>query len=72
MAYANGWVLPDAPEVLSRATPEQLEKLLTAVIRADRFCDGALAGERESGLLARVCRRASVVLADIGVGNGEL
>ena len=36
---------------------EQLQKLLTTVIRQDRFVTGALAGAFESGLLTAVVRR---------------
>jgi hypothetical protein len=40
------------------ASPEQLAKLITAVVRADRFCEGYLHGAFESGLLVGVVRRA--------------
>lgn len=54
--------------VLARATPEQLAKLLTAYVRGDRFCEGALLQAFESGLLVRVLRRAEVILAGIEAG----
>ena len=36
---------------------QQLQKLLTALIRQDRFVTGALAGAFESGLLTAIVRR---------------
>ncbi len=48
----------DDPEAVGKATAEQLAKLLTMRIRADRFCDGALAEAFDAGLLLRVTRRA--------------
>jgi len=46
---------------LERATPDQLGKLLTMLIREDRFNEGALAESSESGLIAAVARRALVL-----------
>ena len=45
-------------DALAQATPEQLAKLLTMLIRRNRFVEGALAGDCESGLLTAVLRRA--------------
>lgn len=45
-------------DALAQATPEQLAKLLTMLIRRDKFAEGALAGDCESGLLTAVLRRA--------------
>ena len=42
--------------------PDELAKLLTAIIRSDRFVEGSIAGAFESGLLARIARRAAVLL----------
>jgi hypothetical protein len=52
-------------EALARATPDQLGKLLTMLIREDRFNEGALAESFESGLIAAVARRSGS-LADEG------
>jgi hypothetical protein len=52
-------------EALDRATPDQLGKLLTMLIRADRFTEGALAEAFESGLITAVARRAKK-LAETG------
>jgi hypothetical protein len=56
--------LRDRPEVIEAATPEQLGQLLTAIVRSDRFVEGSIAGAFESGLLARIARRAAALLAD--------
>lgn len=45
-------------DALAQATPEQLAKLLTMLIRRNKFVEGALAGDCESGLLTAVLRRA--------------
>jgi hypothetical protein len=77
-AYKHGWVLrnlnwPDwaqteeaisllQDEALARATPEQLYRLLTVVIRQDRFVEGALLNAFESGLILRIVRRAADIV----------
>ena len=60
----EGQALRDDPEALARATPDQLAKLLTAIIRSDRFVEGSMAGAFESGLLARIARRAAALLGE--------
>ncbi|HET7168047.1 MAG TPA: DUF6508 domain-containing protein [Candidatus Limnocylindrales bacterium] len=55
--------LHDDRQALSTATYDQLTKLATAVIREDRFNEGALAASLESGLMAAIARRAAA-LAD--------
>ncbi len=52
--------LRDDPPALESATLEQLQKLLTVLIRQDRFVEGALATGFESGLLVRILRRVAV------------
>jgi hypothetical protein len=47
---------------IASATPEQLVKLATSMVRSDRFTEGSLAGAHESGLLTAVVRRASVLV----------
>ena len=56
--------LRDEPGVLEDATPEQLERLLTVLIRQERFVDGALESAFESGLLVRILKRAAVLAKD--------
>jgi hypothetical protein len=45
-------------EALTQATPDQLAKLLTALIREDRFNEGALGDSFESGIMTAIARRA--------------
>ena len=60
----EGRSLRDDPTGVGDATPDQLAKLLTAIVRSDRFVEGSLAGAFESGLLARIARRAAALLAE--------
>jgi len=46
---------------LAQATPDQLAKLLTALIREDRFNEGALGDSFESGIMRAIARRAKVL-----------
>jgi hypothetical protein len=50
------------PDALAQASAIQLAKLLTVRIRTDRFCDGALAADFESGLMTRIATRAAALL----------
>ena len=56
--------LGECPQALSMATMEQLRRLLTVVLRQDRFVEGSLEGHYESGLLTRIVRRAKDLLAE--------
>ncbi len=51
--------LRDDPEKLAQATLGQLAKLLTVLVRQDRFVEGALAGAYEAGLLTGIVQRAA-------------
>ncbi len=77
MCYDLGWVKPfdwpewketeeaaqlrDDPEVLAKATSEQLRKLLTVMIRQDRFVEGSLAAHFNSGFIDQIIDRAAVL-----------
>jgi len=50
---------------LSNATAEQLSKMLTTCVRRDRFSEGSLLADFESGLMTRIIRRADALLRDI-------
>lgn len=50
--------LRDDTGAIEQATEEQLAKLLTTVVRQDRFTDDSLERVVASGLLARILRRA--------------
>ncbi len=43
---------------VAAAPPEDLVRLLTSIVRGDRFSEGELLGAFESGLLAAIARRA--------------
>ena len=43
---------------LAKATPDELAILLTALIREDRFNEGALGDSFESGIMTAIARRA--------------
>jgi hypothetical protein len=47
------------PGLVAQASSEDLSKLLTAIIRGERFSEGELAGAFESGMLAAILRRAA-------------
>ena len=47
--------------VLAAATPEQLSRLATAIVRSDRFNEGALGEAFDAGVMAAIARRAAVL-----------
>jgi hypothetical protein len=51
-------------DALAVATPEQLSKLATSLIRSERFNDGELSAAFESGVMAAIARRAAALAAD--------
>ena len=59
---AEGLSLAEDPDAVARATPDQLERLLTAIVRSDRFVEGSIEGAFTSGLLARISRRTAALL----------
>jgi hypothetical protein len=46
------------PSAVAGASAGDLGRLLTAILRSDRFTEGSLAGAFESGLLTAIARRA--------------
>jgi hypothetical protein len=50
------------PETLAKASAHQLAKLLTALTRKERFCEGTMASACSDGLLAGITQRASILL----------
>ena len=50
------------PEDLAKASAHQLAKLLTALTRKERFCEGTMASACADGLLARITHRAGVLV----------
>ena len=74
LATDTGRALRDDPAALAAATIDDLGHLLTAIVRSDRFTEGSINGAFESGLLARIARRAAGLLAaaDRSVAGPEL
>jgi hypothetical protein len=56
--------LRDDPGRLARATPKQLSRLLTVLIRQDRFTGGSLLAAFDSGLVTAILRRARELVDD--------
>ena len=50
------------PEALAKASAHQLAKLLTALTRKERFCEGTMASACSDGLLAGITQRAGVLV----------
>jgi hypothetical protein len=53
--------LRNDPDALEQATVVQLARLLTVLIRQDRFVEGALANAYDSGLVIAILRRADAL-----------
>lgn len=53
--------LRDDPLTIERASAEQLSRLLTVLIRGERFSEGSLGAASESGLLVRILRRIATL-----------
>jgi len=68
---AEATALHANPELLAQASSDQLAKLLTALIRGERFCDGSLNVAYESGLLLAICRRAQKLSSALSITIGE-
>ena len=65
METEEGRSLRDRSESVAVATPEQLARLLTAIIRSDRFVEGSIEGAFKSGLLAGIARRAAALVTEL-------
>jgi hypothetical protein len=70
LAGDEGRALRDDPAAVANATPDQLARLLTAIARSDRFVEGSIAGAFESGVLARISRRAAFLLTTSTAAQG--
>ncbi len=53
------------PDAVASASADNLGKLLTSVVRGDRFSEGTLAWAYESGLLTAILRRADALAAEL-------
>lgn len=50
------------PKALENATAVELARMITVSVRRDRFCEGSLAADFRSGLIARIVQRAALLL----------
>jgi hypothetical protein len=78
---AGGWVAPfdwptwasgpegrallGHPEAVARASADDLRRLLTTYVRAERFGDGTLESAFASGMLVAIMRRAAVLAEEL-------
>ena len=51
-----------SPEGVAGASVNDLRRMLTAIFRGERFCDGTLADAFETGILTAIVQRAGVLL----------
>ena len=58
----EGHRLSSGPDPVATATTEDLARLLTAIIRGDRFSEGQLDGAFRSGILQAIARRAQTLI----------
>lgn len=59
----------DDPSRIATASTEQLARLLTTIIRGDRFNEGNMLGAFESGHLTAIARRAQVLADAAAAGD---
>jgi hypothetical protein len=64
-------LLREEEGVLKSATVDQLNRLLTLCIRQDRFVEGSLLADFESGLILRIARRAAALVSDRSLRSRE-
>jgi hypothetical protein len=67
MAWAGtkrGRTLLGDPDRIARVAAADLARLLTTIIRGDRFSEGSITQAHESGMLAAIARRARVLLLE--------
>lgn len=57
VAHALSEMVARGPAAFAGADAAQLAKILTCAVRGDRFCEGALAANYDSGLLARIAAK---------------
>jgi hypothetical protein len=81
-AYGNGWIISfnwsewsrsdEARQLLrsedgiERASLDQLRRLVTCILRQDRFVEGTLLRAFEDGIIPRIVERAAVLLDEGG------
>lgn len=69
LSTPEGRRLMSDPSEVEDASTEQLTRLVTALVRQDRFAEGALAEAYESGMLAAIARRAEELAANLDLDD---
>ena len=64
--------LRSSTDAIGKASPDQLLKLMTVLVRGERWMEGALEDSFEKGLLLAAAERAGTILASGGPLSGEL
>jgi hypothetical protein len=62
----DGKALSSDPAAIAGASSADLARLVTAIVRGDRFSEGNLAGAIERGFVTAICRRAATLLDELG------
>ena len=65
MATAEAKALVNDHGRVASASVEELSRLLTAIVRSDRFTEGSIAGAFESGLIGAILARAEVLAGEL-------
>lgn len=58
-------LLKNDPAAMAGATPEQIAKMLTWLVRSERFVEGGLVGAYESGVFGRLLDRVAVLAGEL-------
>ncbi len=67
---AGGRLMHD-PDAMAQATEDDLARVLTTCVRADRFCEGYLADAFDTGLIGRAVLRAEQLLGALEARFGS-
>ena len=62
LATPDGQALAADPAAIAHASVADLARLVTAIVRGDRFTEGNLAAAIEGGFVTAICRRAAALL----------
>ena len=65
----DGARLVSDPEAIARASAADLAKVLTSIVRGDRFHEGAFAAAFERGTIAAITRRAAELVRELESGD---
>ncbi len=69
-ATPEGGRLISDPDAIATASAADLAKVLTSIVRGDRFHEGALAAAFERGTIGAITRRAAELVLELESANG--